>query len=122
MTAKEQISQCEKNLLKAIKAHDIDALDVMLHDDLLFNTPDGKTVTKQMDLELHRSGAMVVNSIESSDEIISVIGDTAVVSIMIETSGKILDQVLKGKFRYIRVWKLFGETWKVIGGSLVQVG
>ncbi|HYF03508.1 MAG TPA: nuclear transport factor 2 family protein [Patescibacteria group bacterium] len=122
MTAKEQISECEKNLLKAIKSHDIDALDRMLHDGLLFNTPDGKTVTKEMDLQLHRSGAMVVDSIASSDEIISVIGDTAVVSILIETSGSILDQVLKGKFRYIRVWKLFDETWKVIGGSLVQVG
>ncbi|MCL6433568.1 MAG: hypothetical protein K6T90_05010 [Leptolyngbyaceae cyanobacterium HOT.MB2.61] len=37
------------------------------------------------------------------------------------SSAELLDKLLHidGKFRYLRVWKLFGDNWKVIAGSVV---
>jgi ketosteroid isomerase-like protein len=118
---KEQIIAHESRLLNAIKASDVSTLDELLHDDLLFITPGGQAITKAMDLDAHRSGSMVVDEILPDLEHINVIGDTAVVTLTLDTKGKMLGQPIAGKFRYIRVWKLFGDRWKVIGGSCTQL-
>ena len=68
-----------------------------------------------------RSGNMKVHSISSSEQQINLIGDNAIVSVLIELKGKYLEHPIDGKFRYIRVWKLINDTWKVIGGSGVQI-
>ncbi len=118
---KEQITAAESRLLHAMKSSDVNTLDELLHDDLLFITPGGQTITKAIDLDAHRSGNMVVDEISATTEHINMIGDTAVVTIVIDTKGKMFQQPIAGKFRYIRVWKRFGDQWKVIGGSCTQV-
>jgi hypothetical protein len=35
--------------------------------------------------------------------------------------GKFLTGEFEGRFRYIRVWKSFGNSWKVIAGSGTQI-
>jgi ketosteroid isomerase-like protein len=118
---REQIVEAENKLLEAIKISDVSTLDKMLHDDLLFITPDGQTVTKRMDLDSHRAGTMVVEEITSTIEIINLIENTAVSTVIYQTKGKMLGKPIAGKFKYIRVWRLFDETWKVIGGSCTQI-
>jgi ketosteroid isomerase-like protein len=118
---RDRIVAAENQLVAAIKISDVAALDKMLHDDLLFITPDGQTVTKKMDLDSHRSHTMVVEEISSTTELIHVIEDTAVSTVVYQAKGKMLGKPLEGKFRYIRVWRLFGDTWKVIGGSCTQI-
>ncbi len=46
----EQILQLEQRLLEAIKTSDVEVLDQLLHDDLLFIAPNSQTITKEMDL------------------------------------------------------------------------
>lgn len=120
-SAKEQIIQCEDRLLKAIKDGDVNALDEMLHEDLLFITPDGQTITKAMDLEAHRSGNMTVEEISSDIELINLIDSSAIVTVLIRTKGTMMGQPIEGSFRYIRMWRLSGNSWKVIGGSCTKV-
>jgi ketosteroid isomerase-like protein len=115
------IVNAEIELLTAIKNADVSALDHLLHDDLLFNLPDGQTITKEFDLESYRSGKMKVETLEASDQIINVIDDTAVVSVMVSLKGTYDNNPLASSFRYIRVWKQFGESPKVIAGSCVQL-
>lgn len=111
----------EDELIRAIRASDVVALDQLLHDDLLFVTPNGQTVTKQMDMESHRSGQMIVEKLESVIEEINVIEDTAVVTVVYQTKGTMLGNPIGGRFKYIRVWKLFETGWKVIAGSSMMV-
>lgn len=118
---KEQIIEAENRLLEAIKVSDVNVLDKLLHDDLLFITPDGQTITKAMDLDAHRAGTMVVDEIIPAIESVRLIGTTAIAVIVYQTRGKMLGKPIEGKFRYIRFWQLFNETWKVIGGSCIQV-
>ncbi|MFC0778118.1 nuclear transport factor 2 family protein, partial [Flavobacterium sp. HJSW_4] len=54
----ETVVNAEIELLTAIKKSDVLALDTILHDDLLFNMPDGQTITKEFDLQVYRSGRM----------------------------------------------------------------
>jgi ketosteroid isomerase-like protein len=114
---RQQIQQAESKLVAAMKINDVPSLDELLHDDLLFIAPDGQTVTKAMDLEAHRSGTMIVEEAIATIEVINIIGDIAVTTTLLKAKGKMLGQALAGEFRYIRVWKLFGKSWRVVGGS-----
>ncbi|MBT2561142.1 nuclear transport factor 2 family protein [Pedobacter sp. ISL-68] len=121
MNTREQIILNEDRLLTAIKNGDIEDLDQLLHEDLLFNLPNGVTITKAMDMETYISGNLVVNSILPAEQQINLINDTAVVSVKIELKAVYTSQSIEGIFRYLRVWKLFDQEWKVIAGSCVAI-
>lgn len=117
----ETVINAEIELLRAIKNADVPVLEKMLHDDLLFNLPDGNTITKELDLNSYRSGKLKVDSLEASDQIINIIEDTAVVAVIISLKGTFDNNPVNGAFRYIRVWKQFGESLKVIAGSCIAL-
>ena len=119
---KNQIIELEGELLEAMKKGDFQALDNLLHDDLLFVIPTGQTVTKEIDLANLRSGNLKVEELLSEGLEVNLIEDCAVTSVSINLKGSYLDQVIDTKFKYIRTWKLLKDgNWKVIGGAGVQV-
>jgi Domain of unknown function (DUF4440) len=120
-TRKAEVIASEKNLLAAMKSSNVAVLDRLLHDQLLFNGPDGKTATKAIDLENYRSGNINLQTVESSDQILSMIGDDVVVAVTVEIKGNYLGQEINGKFRYLRVWQRFETNWQVIAGSVVML-
>jgi len=117
----ESIVNAEIELLTAVKNADVAALDKLLHDDLLFNLPDGQTITKEYDLESYRAGKLKIDTLEAADQIINIIEDTAVVSVIVLLKGVYDNNPIANSFRYIRVWKQFGESLKVIAGSCVAL-
>ncbi|MDR7372509.1 nuclear transport factor 2 family protein [Flavobacterium aquidurense] len=117
----EAVVNAEIELLAAIKNADVSALEKILHDDLLFNLPDGNTITKEFDLNSYRSGKMKVDAIEALDQIITLIDDTAVVAVTVVLKGFVDNNPINGAFRYIRVWKQFDENLRVIAGSCIQL-
>lgn len=121
MTKKEEIVGVENSLLEAIQNCNIEMLEELLHDDLLFILPNGQTITKVMDMDVYRSHNMAIESLVSRDQQINFIDDTAIVSVTIELKGKYFDHIIDGNFCYLRVWKLFTDKWKVIAGSGVSL-
>lgn len=121
MGYEQQILENEKRLLTAFKDKDLETLDELLHDDLLFILPNGLTETKISLLDNYRSGNTVMTSISPSDYVINFIGDNAIVSLNLELKGQYFDHIIEAKFRYIRVWKLLGGSWKVIAGGGIQL-
>ena len=117
----EEIITIENQLIEAIKTSDVNSLDRMLHDDLLFIAPNGQTVTKEIDLASHRSGQMEVEQLIANFENVKVMGDNAVVIVVYNTKGKMLGTLIEGQFRYIRVWKMFPDGLKVVAGSCFKI-
>lgn len=117
----ETVVSAEIELLTAMKNADVQALEKLLHDDLLFNLPDGNTITKQIDLDSHRSGKMKIQTLEASDQVIKVIEDSAVVSVTVSLKGSFDNDPINGVFKYIRVWKQSEGSLKVIAGSCVAL-
>lgn len=117
----ETVVNAEIELLTAIKKSDVMALDTILHDDLLFNMPDGQTITKEFDLQVYRSGRMKIDSLEASDQIVNIIDNSAVVAVTVALKGTYDGNPINGVFKYIRVWKKVGKNLKVIAGSCVQL-
>ena len=117
MTYNEEIKKCENLLLEAISKNDFIALDELLHDDLLFNSHDGTTITKKMDLEVYRTGKLQIQEVIATGQKISIIGDNAVVITNMRLQGLHELQAFSGTFLYLRVWKRSADKWKVIAGS-----
>ena len=117
MTKIEEVAVCEEQLLQAMRECDLKKMDQLLHDDLLFNGPDGKTITKNIDLAAYQSGNMVVEENNASDQQINFFDDTAVVTVTIHLKGQFMKQPINSLARFIRVWKEFEHQWKVIGGA-----
>jgi ketosteroid isomerase-like protein len=121
MTQNGLILDYENRLLNAMRASDIKSLDELLHDDLIFNIPTGQTITKSMDIENYQSGIMKVSEIIAIDQTIQSFDGVYTVAVTLHLKAKYADQMVDGKFRYLRVWKLFGNSWKVIAGSGFQI-
>ncbi len=121
MLTTENVVRSEYKLAEAIRAGDADCIDKMLHDDLLFITPDGVTVTKKTDIDAHKAGTMVVEQLVLTPETINIIDDAAVSVVRYQAKGKMIGQPIEGSFKYIRIWKQFGDTLKVIGGSCTKM-
>ncbi len=117
MTQIEQILQCEKKLTEAMKTNDTKALDELLYDNLVFIIPTGQLITKAMDMENYRLGRMTISEIVADDPIINTIDDISTVIVTMHLKGKYDGQTIDGKYKYLRVWKLFDDSWKVIAGS-----
>lgn len=121
MIRDDQIIECENRLLEALKIGNIKVLEELLHDNLIFNIPTGQTITKAMDIENYRSGILTVSEISATNQIIKSIDDISTVAVTLHLKAKFADQIVDGKFRYLRVWKLVGNSWKVIAGSGFQI-
>jgi len=117
----QKVLEAEKQLLDAMKKSDVEILDQLLHEDLLFVLPTGEVITKQIDLETHKSGNLVLEEITSSIDSIKLIDENVVVTLSSRIAGKMLEQNFEGNFRYIRVWKIFDNQLKVIAGSCVAI-
>jgi len=118
---KSEIVNAENELLSAIKNIDVSVLQRVLHDDLLFNLPNGQTITKEADLAGYRAGKMKVDLLETSNQVINIIGESAVVCVSILLKGTYDSLPLDGNYRYIRVWKQFDDGLKVIAGSCIAL-
>lgn len=114
----KSIIASEIRLLSAMENGNIEVLENLLHKDLLFITPDGQTISKDMDIESYRSKRMIINEVKPNQQRINMIGDNAVVSVAIEMKGTYLGNSIDGNYQLIRVWKFYDNTWKVIAGSL----
>lgn len=121
MITNDDIITCENELLQAMKDCNLTSLNDILHDDLLFNGPDGETITKTMDIAAYQSGNMIVNDLKASNQQISILGDNAIVAVTVELKGEFMRQSIGGIFRYIRVWKKVDNRLKVIGGGCTPI-
>lgn len=120
-TLEADIIQRENALLTAMTTNDLALLDDLLHDDLLFNGPDGQTGTKALDLANYRSGGIQLTRAEARERLISAIGDDVVVSVTVMLEGSYLGIRVDGSYRYLRVWKHVRGAWRVIAGSVVAM-
>ena len=118
------IEQLEAQLRQAQLNGDVDALDRLIDDALLFVGPDGALVSKTDDLASHRSGAVRFTSHEPSDlQWQCVTSDVVVVALKARLAVLVYGQPIVGDFRYTRVWARRDGQWRVVAGhvSALQV-
>lgn len=121
MNVEEEIVECEELLLHAMKTSDLNILDNLISDDLIFNAPTGDVITKEMDLSTYRSGNMVLQSLDCLSREIRIFDNVVVVSAKVFMKGSFFQQPLEGEVRFLRTWKKISDQWKIIGGASVSI-
>lgn len=117
----EEVIECESNLLSAQLTGNVDILNKLLHDDLVAMSPTGQILTKQMDIDSYKSGTVILHEASTEIEEIKITGNTAISVVTMKAKGKVLGSPLEGHFRYLRVWKRFDDSLKIIGAGFMQL-
>ena len=117
------IVRAEARLRLAQLTADVSALDALIAPDLLFTGPDGELATKAADLAAHASGVVRFREHEPEELRARPIGTQVVVTTLRARLGVEVDgRLVRGVYRYTRVWAREGETeWHVVAGHVSGV-
>lgn len=117
------IKHAEEALRNAMLEGDVDALDRLIDDELLFLAPDGALATKADDLENYRSGTQTIESHAPRGLTIVLHGeDIAIATVVVDLAGSFRGQRFSGTFRYTRTWRRSADgAWRIIAGAVVPV-
>ena len=121
MEPNQQIIEMEDRLIEAMKTGNVAELDVLIDDDLIFTGHDGRLYTKEMDLQAHREGGIDIYELKTSEQVIRILDDIAIVSVRKDISGSFFGDVEVGIYRFTRVWKYKNSNWKIIAGHSTQI-
>lgn len=121
MNPEHEIKALEARLVEAMKTNNVAELETLLSDDLIFTGYTGQHFTKAMDIEAHSSGELEIYSIDTSEQVIKIFDDVAVVSVKKEISGNFFGDVSVGIYRYTRIWKQYNGTWQVIAAHASRI-
>lgn len=106
---KEVIVALENKLESAMLSSDVEMLDKLLDDELVFTNHIGQQTTKQMDLEAHRSGFVKIESISQSNQSVNLFDNVAIVTVLSEICGSFGEVRSTVKIQFTRVWQKKNE-------------
>jgi ketosteroid isomerase-like protein len=112
---------CEIALRRAQLTNDVQELDRLVDDALVFTGPNGAVYGKQDDLDAHRRGLIRITRLDPSEERIQRFGHIAVVTVRMEMSGTFEGVAFTGPFRYTRVWRAQSDGWRIVAGHVSAV-
>ncbi len=116
------IESYENRLKEAMLSSNIEELDLLLSDDLIFTDQTGTLYSKQDDINAHKSGFVSIQSIDCSEHKIYVTQNTAIVSVLMEISGIFGGNQITGKLRFTRTWyQVEQDKWQIIAAHSTQV-
>ncbi|MCU1644239.1 MAG: hypothetical protein JWN03_4514 [Nocardia sp.] len=110
----EDLGDAERRLQAAQLAGDVEALDRLLDDRLIF-TLGADTYTKADDLEMHRTRAQVVTRMAEEELTVVADGRAGVTWFLGSVEGTVNGSPFAARMRYTRTW-LHDDThgWRII--------
>jgi len=113
-SAIREIVDMERQAREASLRRDADFSQRTLAEDYVAITPLGQVTTKQDSLSARKSGQLRYDTIDVSDMVIRVYGDTAVVTARADVKGHQLGEDFSGPYRYTRVWVRRTGHWQAV--------
>lgn len=109
-----EIVDLEVRLKTAMLESNINELDKLISDQLIFADHLGRVLSKDDDLEAHKSDDLNIDKIELSEQVIKCFGELAVVSVLAEITGQYKGVLSNGIYRFTRVWTQEAGQWKIV--------
>ena len=108
------LHEAERRLQAAVRSGDVEALDLLLDDRVVYTGPDGSSLTKEDDLEAHRSRTLAVEVFDQQDLQVTVVGSTGITRVLARLQGTAAGQPFSARLRYTRTWVHADDTWRVL--------
>ncbi|MFC5911465.1 nuclear transport factor 2 family protein [Streptacidiphilus monticola] len=115
------LHEAEQRLQAAIRSGDVGTLDLLLDDRVVYTGPDGRSLTKEEDLEAHSSRALAVEVFEQQDLQVTVVGSTGVTRVLAVLQGNAAGRPFTARLRYTRTWVHADDTWRVLAAHASSV-
>lgn len=109
-----EIVDMERQTKEASLHRDADFPLRTLADDYVAITPLGQVTTKQDAISARRSGQLRYESMNITDMVVRLYGDTAIVTARAEVKGHQLGEDFSGPYRYTRVWVRRNGHWQTV--------
>jgi ketosteroid isomerase-like protein len=109
-----QIVDMERQAKEASLQRDAEFSLRILADDYVAITPLGQVTTKQETISARRSGQLRYESMNISEMVVRLYGDTAVVTARADVKGHQLGEDFSGPYRYTRVWVRRSGRWQTV--------
>lgn len=117
----QTIIELEEKLRQAMIASDVEILNDLIDDSLIFIAPDGNIATKQMDLYAHQNKIQKISKLIPSEQKVEIHESFAVVSVKMELVGTFAESSISGTYRYLRIWGNKKDSWKIVAGSVTAI-
>lgn len=116
----DEIVKYEEQLRQAMLGSDVDALDRLLADDLLFVNHFGQIIGKADDLGAHRLKLFSLDRLHFRSQEVRMYGDVAVTVTVAELAG-VWSEPFSETITYTRVWRNDGARgWRVAVGQATR--
>ncbi len=109
-----EIVDMERLAKEASLHRDVEFSERTLADDYVAITPLGQVATKQDSVSARKSGQLRYDTINVSDMVVRIYGDTAVVTARADVKGHQLGEDFSGPYRYTRVWVRRSGHWQTV--------
>jgi hypothetical protein len=110
----KEIIDMERQAREASIHRDADFSQRTLAEDYVAITPLGQITTKQDTVSARKSGQLRYDTINVSDMVVRIYGDTAVVTARADVKGHQLGEDFSGPYRYTRVWVRRTGHWQAV--------
>ena len=108
------LRDAEQQLQSAVRSGDVEALDRLLDDRVVYTGPDGRSLTKEEDLEAHRSRSLVVEAFDQEDLQLTVVGTTGVTRVLATLRGSAVGQPFAARLQYTHAWVHAEGAWRIL--------
>jgi len=115
------IIELEEKLRLAMLTSDVKVLDELISDKLLFTAPTGDVVTKEIDLNAHRSGVQKITDLELLEQKIQPYDNFAIVTAKMSIKGTFNNFPIDGIYCYTRFWANPDNKWQIVGGHVSKI-
>jgi len=109
-----EIVDMERQAREASIRRDADFSQRTLAEDYVDITPLGQVRTKQDTVAARKSGQLRYETIDVSDMVVRIYGDTAVVTARADVKGHQLGEDFSGPYRYTRIWVRRTGHWLAV--------
>lgn len=117
----ENINQYEESLRQAMLMSDVEALDRLIADDLLFVTHSGQVINKDDDLNAHRKKLFTLSRLDFHKQEVRQLSDTVITITVAELEG-IAQVPFTDTIIYTRVWRKNEHSiWQVCVGQATRI-
>ena len=112
--SENEILGLEEKRFGAMTGKDWKALDVLLHDQLLYTHSSGVTDTKAVWMDAMKGGRTVYKSVKNSDRKVRIYGDNALVTGKAAIEAEVNGQARSMRLVYLNVWTKTPQGWKFV--------
>jgi Domain of unknown function (DUF4440) len=115
--SKSQIIAIEERLRQAMLKSDVAELDALIASELLFTSYLGQLITKEQDLDMHRSGILNFRELIPSEQHIQLNEGFSVVSVKMHILGNYAATAIDQHYRFTRIWATStDESLQIVAG------